>query len=538
MPAVVDGMLVYNDFLIYRSWHRCFSEQLIAGEWYPRWLTGMNAGSGSPAFFFYPPLPYYVSAFFAFLVPENPQGSLALYLSLGLSLGLSGLTCFVMLRNYASDGNAFIWSLFYMLAPYHLFVSMYYRFAYAESWAFAWVPLTVHCLIRVLKGEEGYRYGLCLSYALLIITHLPSVLITTPFLVLFVLFNRPKARMAIKLLLTLAASYLLTAIYVLPMLLYQKHVSLDILWEGKYSIFNNMLGAMSLFDDEYFFKLAIVNILTMLLIFLSVKKPLDKTGLFWIVSGGLSLFMMFKVSAVIWWAMPLLHKIQFPSRLNLVTLLAIVVLLATIAGQDKKGKTPTAYVIKYLLIGLVIVQVLSVFLQIASFRKLVLSEEQAQKVVHESIYRDGVIEYLPRGVSDEIRTLVLGNGIEHADSFVSVSGDGELKITGRAPREIRLESLADSEYTAIVRQFYFPYLELIAEDGTRQADVTADRDGYIRLTMPPGQHRLSLRLADGPPERLGKWISLFSLVAFLALVARRRFRGRKFPGPILGQAPG
>lgn len=42
-----------------------FARQLWQGELYPRWLMAMNGGFGSPTFFFYPPLPYYVSALFA-----------------------------------------------------------------------------------------------------------------------------------------------------------------------------------------------------------------------------------------------------------------------------------------------------------------------------------------------------------------------------------------------------------------------------------------------------------------------------------------
>lgn len=50
-----------------------FSSQLLQGELYPRWLSDMNGGFGSPTFFFYPPVPYYATTLFAW-VPE--QGAL------------------------------------------------------------------------------------------------------------------------------------------------------------------------------------------------------------------------------------------------------------------------------------------------------------------------------------------------------------------------------------------------------------------------------------------------------------------------------
>ena len=46
---------------------RLFSEQFWSGDLYPRWLIGMNSGLGSPHFFFYAPLGYYIAAAFHWL---------------------------------------------------------------------------------------------------------------------------------------------------------------------------------------------------------------------------------------------------------------------------------------------------------------------------------------------------------------------------------------------------------------------------------------------------------------------------------------
>src|SRR5205823_5152692 len=45
-----------DDTLAHARWYIQFSEQLWAGDLYPRWLVGMNDGLGSPVFFYYPPV--------------------------------------------------------------------------------------------------------------------------------------------------------------------------------------------------------------------------------------------------------------------------------------------------------------------------------------------------------------------------------------------------------------------------------------------------------------------------------------------------
>src|SRR5690349_15300276 len=62
-PMLVYGpMSQGHDTDEHLNFTRYFGEQFWGGEWYPRWLMGMNHGLGSPTFFVYPPLPSYVCA--------------------------------------------------------------------------------------------------------------------------------------------------------------------------------------------------------------------------------------------------------------------------------------------------------------------------------------------------------------------------------------------------------------------------------------------------------------------------------------------
>ncbi|MEP0917778.1 hypothetical protein NC981_13175 [Leptolyngbya sp. DQ-M1] len=54
LPAILHGVFDAMDIPFHLRWTQQFSEQLWSGDFYPRWLYNMNAGLGSPAFFFYP----------------------------------------------------------------------------------------------------------------------------------------------------------------------------------------------------------------------------------------------------------------------------------------------------------------------------------------------------------------------------------------------------------------------------------------------------------------------------------------------------
>src|SRR5713226_4500911 len=63
LPAVVYGLPFFgDDSAVHTLWYSNFSQQLWAGEWYPRWLQGMNGGLGSPALFYYPPASYFLTS--------------------------------------------------------------------------------------------------------------------------------------------------------------------------------------------------------------------------------------------------------------------------------------------------------------------------------------------------------------------------------------------------------------------------------------------------------------------------------------------
>ena len=154
-----------------------FARQLWQGELYPRWLMAMNGGFGSPTFFFYPPLPYYVSALFAGPGAHPQQAIYPLLGSATLALLLSGVFAYLWRRATTPPGRALAASLLYLALPYHVAMDLYARFALAEFWAFAWAPLILLGQDLAHRGRPQGLPLLILGLALLAFSHLPSLLL-------------------------------------------------------------------------------------------------------------------------------------------------------------------------------------------------------------------------------------------------------------------------------------------------------------------------------------------------------------------------
>ena len=105
LPLWWQGGSQGHDLFHHLLYGHYFARQLWQGELYPRWLMAMNGGFGSPTFFFYPPLPYYVSALFAGPGAHPQQANYPLLGSATLALLLSGVFAYLWRRATTPPGR-------------------------------------------------------------------------------------------------------------------------------------------------------------------------------------------------------------------------------------------------------------------------------------------------------------------------------------------------------------------------------------------------------------------------------------------------
>ena len=159
------------------TWASQFAEQVRAGVLYPRWMPKSFDGLGSPAFYFYPPLPFWIDALVSIVTANALSVPYRLAVSTTVILFLSGLAMHAWLLKISGKRTAaLIGAIAYMAAPYHLF-DTYTRGAFAEITAYAVLPVVVLALRLTLEKARWGLPLLALAYAALLLSHLPTALL-------------------------------------------------------------------------------------------------------------------------------------------------------------------------------------------------------------------------------------------------------------------------------------------------------------------------------------------------------------------------
>ena len=153
-PVFVYGFPADSwDIRFHSLWTRNFSDQLWAGELYPRWLSQINDGLGSPYFFYYSPLAYYLASLFHGF--RTPTGIAQISLASITLLFLSGLVCYRWLLGICGRTGALVGACLYVMAPSHVFVDAYVRGDYPEFASYVWLPAILHGVELVRSDRKS-----------------------------------------------------------------------------------------------------------------------------------------------------------------------------------------------------------------------------------------------------------------------------------------------------------------------------------------------------------------------------------------------
>ena len=353
LPLLINGCLNADDFDYHFVFSRYFSEQFWQGDLYPRWIQQMNAGFGSPTFFFYAPVPYYFTSLFLPISHYSTSACNGLGLSSAFALIASGLTCYLWLQTLVPRRFAVIASIFYMSLPYHLAIDLYTRFAFAEHWSFVWMPLTLYFSIRAARGSWFSVLGLAGSLALLIMTHLPTFVIFfwVPVGYAFVVgdvghWRRISVRLTMgRLMAGGAIAFGLSAVYWFPAMMTQQSVSMEAMSTEAYYYANNFLfmDVKTGSQKEFWYLLELLTMLTAGLAFCAWKvatasKAASLEKNYWLLVTIFSLVMMLPISEWAWTVLPVVQKIQFPWRFNTLLTLSTTALFALAVSQPGVGR--------------------------------------------------------------------------------------------------------------------------------------------------------------------------------------------------------
>jgi hypothetical protein len=566
VPVIIYGIPFCSDDAVthHAIWHTHFSAQLWAGDLYPRWLMGMNKGLGSPVFFYYPPLPYFLTSLLKPFFPGDVHGWYQLGLSASLALTASGLCAYLWLKEMTDRNSALIAAILYMATPYHLASDLYIRGALAEYWAFVWMPLVLSFAQRIVKGHRLAVAGLAISYALLVMTHLPTTLIFSPIPICYAFFTSDRGRKLKTTGIVLGAMALgtgLSAIYLWPAMTTQHFVFLDRMTTGYFSYKNWLFfSKFSLWRDEKLPVLMLMIDLTgiaccaFILTRSNPNKLTRQLNAFWLGVVIVCVLMMTELSAPVWMIITVVQKIQFPWRFNAIISIATTALLALAISSVKQSSSVSIKIIKTIALLLIAVWIpATVWAAWQAYPFHNPDQEEINYKYQEIEQNREVPEYYPRwnrsmaeldwesSIYEDYWDSQLNGKFESllqrvggAEGILSkvkvVEGTGQVNVMSWKPGEISLHVETPTGMKLYVSHFYYPNWRayLVGESSGLNVEPSQP-DGLISLSIPGGDHQVLLKLERSRAEAIGGLISLMSIMITLSyIVAIKRQSNRAY----------
>jgi hypothetical protein len=526
-----DGYNGLGDLLWHITWVQHFYKQLAEGIWYPRWLAGTNFGYGSPTFVFYPPFVYYLGSALRLIglnIEQTITGlfSLALFGS-GICFYIYGLNKWG--KTVSGRIASSIGALCYMTVP--AIANVIYFGGLAALFAMPFIPIGLYLTDQALFRPK-WRFALAIFWAIMALTHVPSLLIYTIAWIFYILFFLLKRswKSVIATILSAGIGFGMVSFYLLPAILEQSFVTIEVMRKSKGGFQENLLGSSTLqifplhnLDrGPYIFihqSLAII-ILTIIILVCCHKKPaiIQETWR-WIAFMIVLVFLMSYWSLPIWQASRILQMIQFPLRL--VGLYSFGG--AALAGLAVNGilKLPLRFRILPFLIIIGII--------LANF-KFAYQLSRAYPALHnpgrgkvENIERLKIALYAPYTDKlidvPEYRPFLKNH---RSSPPVPVIGQPPVSVvTGKAAIQInqwnsynrRFQLTVEENSVIRIRTYYYPAWHLYVNKKNHSIDVSDD--GTMELKLEPGFYEVELHYQWTRYFTVGVVLSLFSILALV-----------------------
>lgn len=511
-PALVDAGSVHGDFYVYARWQAHFAGAMAAGEPYPRWLPNLNQGFGSPAFLIYPPLGQWLGALLAPLLPGAQAAGLRLHAVLTGCLVLSGVGALLWLR-WMGLGRpaALIGALAWLLLPYHAYLNLYQRGAFAELVAMAALPWGL-AFAHGLKQRRMLAWaGLTLSLAALLLSNAPTALSGAPFICLYAALlgdRKDWLKLGATILFSALLAIALSAAWLWPALSQIGFVNDRILFNDVYQPANYLIFSPAPWPNQGVRIAAtaiyLLHAAMLLLVLLAGGAARGRAVL--IVSAALILLVTSELARPIWIAGMPWSKIQFAWRLlglQSLLLAGLVGIAWQAAAARRKGAARTALV--WLLPGLLLID--AAFLAALSWH---VARRPVWPTPEVAAHRAEVREYW----LGDVDTLARRFGAQDA---IALSGRIEAgKLAGEG-RSLAIDIRADEPALIALRQFAYTGWDVrIDGGGWSPAGRSATPTGLITVPLPAGKHRIELRLPPHPAESRGLLVSGAALLLLLA----------------------
>lgn len=551
LPCLGRGLPGGDDLNVHLSYLQAIIDNLKHGDGYPYWLTAMNKGAGSPAFFIQYPLPYALLLLLYLslrgVTKAAPFDVIAIPMSImamALLLAMSGWSSYLWLRTFSSRGASLAGALVFLSAPYH-FLDVYRRWALGEMAAFAVLPLVFLFASRLAVENRPRDFvALAISIALLIGCHPITMLLAAPLVLMETLLRaRPEFRFTrvAKLGAAALAGALLCSFYLGSVIAHYKEIN-------KYTIRDRGWGYEKhfLFIPDFMFQKGEAAIqarlplggalhvaLTPARALLAAQRELpsgtllvalfslmitiagaslcilarpglvrSSTALSWMLVGVASVFLQFRGSGWISDAVPAMKAIQFPWRFSLITAMTLTVLTACAWDRLRQRKSHRA-------VPAIPLFAAGMFLVIGAgdwiiAHKLTHFRQHLNLPAIDLLYPG----YTGRSLSDLVARVELPPlALVNPEAF-----SGPWAVEEIHPREFHVRTRTDQAATVTFNLVCFPGWEAWDETAGSEVPLSCDPSTGLRsIALPRGERVLRIHLQLSAAEYLGPAVSVLTV---------------------------
>jgi hypothetical protein len=522
-----------NDTFTYTSWAWQFVEALKEGIIYPRWTPLSFWGYGSPSFVLYPPLAFYMTAFFS-LFTNSVIAAMNITKLTALFFSAAGM--FFLVKEFYSEKIALLTASFFVVFPY--VISNFYLFGgFASVISYMWFsPIFLFSWRYFEKGQyRNLMYaGAC--YGALVLTHLINAYMFTFVLIAFIIYmaivsRRPRALVAIPII--FLVGFLISSAYILPLIFEKQFFNLKaFIGEGggfHYGHFFILPKLTEKLPPDHFWPVYYYStvfylflFITLLLLFLyqtiqlRYEESMTKVKImnqFFLGAVFVSIFFSFGISTFLWEIIPFIKYIQFPTRWFNVTAYSLIFLSAlNFSSPDTIYKTKKSYLI-------IVILFLTCFLLCLRYINSAPYFPEQDLIPVKSV--DLTREHLPAWV--DIYKIDNKNDIDQEKTTI-IEGEGKTEINVWKSAERIIDINADSPLNLRVKTFYFPGWRAYIDN--QETDIKKeDGTGAIIIEVPSGHHTLKLVFADTPIRYYSKIIALVSFISVFIIFISNTLKG-------------
>jgi hypothetical protein len=523
LPLQIQGLPAGFDMLTDMRFAIAFQDAISAGHVFPSWAND-NFGYGSVGIRFYPPLSLFLLAVTQLVT--NDWFTAFVANSFGwMVVGCVGMYLFV--KEWASPIQGLLAGILFAIVPQHLF-EIFQSFMFGEFAAWGVLPFCLLFLTRICRGGTWLDTGLfAVSFSVLVLTHLPTTIIVSlclPVYVLFLIdwsnFRQIFAQLLSAIALTLLATSFRWVILVNEVT-WLAHNGPDHYIGSFYHfslwLFPNVLSGASrlpsaiiswLFDITITLTAAFA--MPALLYLCRGAEDLNRSARRILIAclgtASFTFFMLSQASFYVWDNIVFLQKLQFPWRwLSVFSTLCVVLFSLSVPGLMLKFRMNKRFV-TYPAIAFVVIVMLYDFTQIivpsapiprAQFGKV------EEKIETEPQWK-GWWPSWSKEAAFEDREDVVANG-------------RKVDIAGWELESKAFTVQAGEAMNVRVKSFYYPIWQ--ATVNGQAVELGKDENGVITVPVSDAVSRVQLNFVEPESNIVAFWISAFTWLSPLIVLA-------------------